>query len=63
MPTELTIPQLRKQAQGHTSHTRGCKKAIDACETCKTVVAWYRELPLQTLSLVLEADRGTPVRG
>jgi hypothetical protein len=62
MPTEQTIPQLRKHAQTFVGHTRGCKKAVDACETCKTVVAWYRELPLQTLSAVLE-DNSKPVRG
>jgi hypothetical protein len=62
MPTELTIPQLRKQAQAHTGHVRGCKKAIDACPTCKSVVEWYSVLPLQTLSLVLE-DNAKPVRG
>jgi hypothetical protein len=62
MPAALTIPQLRSQAATHAKHARLCKKAIDVCPTCKTTIAWFRELPPDVLNQVLE-DRGRPVRG
>lgn len=57
MTAALTIPQLRRQADLHTKHTRGRKKPLDACQTCIATVAWFRSLPTPVLAEVLE-DRG-----
>jgi hypothetical protein len=58
----VTIPQLRSQAATHSKHAKSCKKQLDSCDQCKSIVAWYRELSPLVLSQVLE-DRGKPVRG
>lgn len=59
--TSLPISTLRSHATTHAKHTRGCKKAIDACPTCVAIVAWFRNLPAPVLSQVLE-DRGKPMK-
>lgn len=47
-----------KEADARRAHARGCKKALDSCETCRTNIAWFNNLPRNVLSIVL-AEPGT----
>lgn len=59
---QQTIPTLRRQADSHAKHARGCKKPVDSCPTCVASIAWFRSLPPDALSQVLQ-DNGKPMRG
>jgi hypothetical protein len=58
----LTIPHLRKQADLSAKHARNCKKPIDGCTICTAAIAWFRTIPPDVLSAVLQ-DNSKPVRG
>ncbi len=54
----LTLDQTIRAADATMNHSRQCKKTIDACETCRAVVAWFALIPLDRIALVLQ-DRPT----
>lgn len=56
MSEPITLEQAKRKDADLNKHARGCKKAIDACLPCKSAIAWYAELPLPLLALVL-ADK------
>lgn len=51
IPTERL---LLLEAKDRQDHAKRCKKDLSACKVCQANIKWFGELPLPTLSKVLE---------